>query len=128
MKRVSLLALSVLLFVLLVFSLSGCTDKYTVADIKQGRYTFDDSSIIVKADLKLTFENVDFSEVQAFYDTNNINIDLSERTAGDVYFEVANEEPSRMYVLTDEVMVLNMVYDFKHKRIEFLGNSYVFEE
>lgn len=126
MRRAGIIVLTIISIILISLSFGGCTKIYTADDIKKGKYTFNNSVIYIKEDSKISFENVDFSEVQAYYNENNININLSERTVGDVYFEVSDDDPSCMYVLTDEVMVLNMSYDFKNVRIEFLGNTYVF--
>ena len=109
----------ILIFVVLLFV--GCTPS----KIKIGQYKCGDAVIEIKHNNKVSFKNVDFTELQKYYDENGIDIDLSERTQGDIPFEIGSDE-TRIYVVIDESFTINMRYDNVKFTIVLLNQTYVF--
>ena len=132
MKKISLGLVTIvcaMLVVLTVFSgCARCSSEYTGDDITQGKYVCGQASITIKAGYKIFCDNIDFSEVQKGFDEQNIEIDLNECAKSDIAYEVSESDPTHMYLLVTEVLVLNMIYDFQNSTVEFLGDLYILEK
>jgi hypothetical protein len=103
------------------FALISCKNNA----VESGKYFHGDGTYIeVKDDMYIAFYDVDFTEVQDYYDQNNIDINIAERTQGDVPFELSKKGDT-LYVLTDESVVLNIRYDKKNQTLTFLDKAYV---